>query len=124
MTLPIDLTIGRKSLAQSRLIQILIDVTFTREELQAVVNTSKAIEKDAVGYWSIRVDLGYFNERGRQSDHPVLVATLANQLLPKASAHLNVCWLPLSCFSLRVPEDSYEFGLPSTKSLNLMNEDV
>lgn len=124
MTSPLDSTIGRKGLAQSRMIQVLINVTFTREELQAVVNTSKAIEKDTVGYWSIRIDLGYFNERGRQSDYPVLVATLANQLLPKASAHLNVCWLPLSCFSLRVPEDSYEFGLASTKSLNLMNEDV
>ena len=124
MTSPLDSTIGRKGFAQSRLVQILINVTFTREELQAVVNTSNAIERDTVGHWSIRIDLGYFNERGRQSDYPMLVATLANQLLPKAPAHLTVCWLPLRCFSLRDPEDSYEFGLSSTKSLKLMNEDM
>ena len=124
MTSPLDSTIGRKGFAQSRLVQILINATFTREELQAVVDTSKAIERDAVGHWCIRIDLGYFNERGRQSDYPMLVATLANQVLPKASAHLTVCWFSLYCFSLRDPEDSYEFGLPSTKSLNLMNENM
>lgn len=102
--------------------QNLVAHTFSDKELQNVLNTAQGIEREADGFWKVRVDCGHLNLRSGQSTRPCIVATLANTLFPCSPQSITVQWIGINMLGLEVPESEYEFGLPYTKGLKLMDE--